>query len=121
MPRFIPLNRIDDELDALIGDATTVAICTDQPADFAGIAAVRLGEQAITGPITKANGDTSGRKAIIPTQPDITYAANGDGDYVVYHNGSEICLITTMPVQSGSIGSQVTLSTHDIEIFQVAA
>lgn len=110
----------DDVLNAALTElATSVrqSICTDEPANFAGIAAVQLTAQTIDGgDFSQAAGDVSGRKTTIAQQTDVPIDATGEGDHIVYDDGTVILGITTCTPQSLTSGGTVTIPAHDFEI-----
>lgn len=109
-----------DAMLALIDDATTMTVCSGQPANFAGIAAVALADVTLTagagnGDYTLANGDTSGRKLTVAQQSAITIDSSGTATHVVLDDGTNI-YVTTCTSQALTAGGTVTVPAFDIEI-----
>lgn len=115
MAKSIPDAQLDAQLDVIEG--TTIHVCSAEPANYAGIAAVMLAEQAIAGGFTKAPGDVSGRKTTCPAQVDISITNTGDANHVVRSNGVDTMVhVTTCPTQTLTSGGTVTVNAYDHEI-----
>lgn len=116
MAKATPDEVLDTFLEA-IRAATTIVVCSDQPANFAGIAAVTLADEALSsdwGAI--ANGDSSGRKLTVPQVADVEIDSTGDADHIVLHDGASLLYVTTCTQQSLTQGGTVTIPSWDIEI-----
>lgn len=114
---------IDGGLDA-IDNCTTLTVCTAEPANFAGVAAVTLASVTLTagagnGDYVKANGDTSGRKLTISQQSTISITSSGTATHVVLNDGTNI-YVTTTTSQALTSGGTVTVPAWDIEISKPA-
>lgn len=106
---------IDGGLDAIAG-STILHVCSAEPANFAGIAAVSLADVVIDGTdFTKANGDTSGRKVTVAQQTDVTVDNTGTATHVVVSDGTDI-YVTTCTSQALTASNTVTVPAWDIEI-----
>ena len=110
---------IDGGLDR-IDDCVTLTVCSAQPANYAGIAAVTLAAVTLTagagnGDYTKANGDTSGRKLTIAQQAAISITGSGTATHVVLDDATDI-YVTTCTSQALTSGGTVTVPAWDIEI-----
>lgn len=115
MAKAIPDAILDAMLDA--SEGTHIAICSAEPANYAAIAGVTLAGQAISGSITAAAGDTSGRKNTYPAQTGISITASGTATHVVTHNNtSTMYLVTTCASQALTSGGTVDTSSFDHEI-----
>ena len=114
----------DDTLDALldkIATATRLSVCTDEPANFAGIAALQLASVTLTagdgnGDYTVANGDTNGRKVTVAQQASIAITASGDADHIVLDDGTTLIYVTTCTLQTLTNGGTVTVPAWDAEV-----
>ena len=107
---------LDGSLDILAG-ATRMTVCTDEPANFAGIAALALAEVVLdAGDFSKAAGDVSGRKVTIAQQPDLDIDVTGEADHIAYDDGANLLGVTTCTPQSLTQGGTVTVPAHDCEI-----
>jgi len=110
---------IDGGLDR-IDDCVTLSVCSGQPANYAGIAAVMLAAVTLTagdggGDYTKANGDTNGRKLSVLIQSAISITSTGTATHVVLDDGTDI-YVTTCTSQALTSGGTVTVPEWDIEI-----
>lgn len=116
MGKLVPDPIIDLMLDQAEG--THVVVCSAEPANFAGVAAVTLaGPTALGGAYTAANGDVSGRKNTIPATSGMSIGTTGDADHVVITNNTDtMYLVTTCPSQSLTSGGTVDVAAFDHEI-----
>ena len=110
---------IDGGLDR-IDNCVTLSVCSAQPANFAGIAAVKLAAVTLTagdgnGDYTKANGDTNGRKLSVLIQSAITIDTTGTATHIVLDDGTDI-YVTTCTSQALTAAGTVTVPEWDIEI-----
>lgn len=107
---------IDGGLDYIAANTTRVHVCSAEPANYAGIAAVLLAQYTVTsGNFTKANGDTSGRKITLGALSGNTATAAGNGSHIAFSNGSD----TLYGVISGdgdaiANGQQVDIAAVDV-------
>jgi len=105
---------LDGGLDAIDG-CTLLSVCSAQPANKAGVAAVTLASVAISGvDFTKANGDTSGRKLTVAQQAALSITSTGTATHIVIDNGTSI-YVTTCTSQALTSGGTVTVPAWDIE------
>lgn len=110
----------DDVLDLLldgIAAGTRLVVCSGQPANFAGIAAVALADVVIdSGDFTKANGDTNGRKVTVGAQSAVPIDASGTATHISIDDGSKLLAVTTCTSQALTSGGTVTVPAHDYEV-----
>lgn len=125
MAKFVPDAVIDDML-ALFAEADTLYVCSTQPTNFAGIAAVALADVAVTpgvgnGDFTVSNGDTSGRKLTVAAQNSVEVDATGTAGHIVLADAANSTLlhVTTCTSQSLTDGNTVNIPAYDIEILDV--
>ena len=117
MGKATPDAILDAMADAIIAIATTLYVCSAEPANFAGIAAVALADVAIdSGDFTKANGDTNGRKATVAQQASVPIDASGTATHIVLASGSVLLYVTTCTSQALTSGGTVTVPAWDIEV-----
>lgn len=96
----------DDVMDAaldVIATATRMDICSAQPANFAGIAAVALADVTLdSSDFTLANGDTSGRKVTVAAQNGVLIDSSGTATHVALSRVSDstLLLVTTCTSQA---------------------
>lgn len=110
---------IDAMLDK-IATCTLMSICSAEPANKAGVAAVTLASVALTagdgnGDYVIANGDTSGRKVTIQQQASISITSSGTATHVVLDDGTNI-VVTTCTSQALTSGGTVTVPAFDDEV-----
>lgn len=112
----------NDDLDAALNEiatCTNLTFCSAQPANYAGIAAVKLLSTTLTagdggGDYTVADGNTSGRKVTIAAQTGMVPTANGTVTYAVLDDGVTLHVATTVTSQAVT-----TAQTWDSPLFVV--
>jgi hypothetical protein len=102
-----------------IAEATAVHVCTAEPANHAGIAAVTVGNYTLTagagnGDWTIANGDTSGRKLTLGAQSGNNATGTGDGDVVAFTDGSVLKGCIAGDGDTLNSGSPFTIAATDV-------
>jgi len=112
--------QIDAMLDAALAyissNATQLFVCSGQPANYAGIAAVALTGGATPGFQSPANGDASGRKLAVDEEADIPVTASDDATHIALASADTLLYVTTCTSQALTSGNTVTVPTWDIEI-----
>ena len=110
----------DDVLDAAlteIATSTTQTVCSAEPANYAGIAAVALAASTVAGgDFTIADGTTSGRKTTVAEQAGVSITASGDATHVALDDGTTLQYVTTAPLQGLTSGGTVTVAQWSVEI-----
>lgn len=115
---------LDAVLDAALDDIATcvrLVVCSGQPANYAGIAAVALADVTITagdgnGDFVVADGDANGRKLTISQQAAILIDSSGTATHVILDDGAVLRYVTTCTSQALTSGGTVTVPAWDIEI-----
>jgi hypothetical protein len=116
MGKAAPDTTLDAMLDE-IATATDLHVCSSEPANFAGIAAVTLAEHIMAGgDYTNANGDTNGRKVTIAQQASIAIDTTGTATEISLDDGTDLVYVTTCTSQLLTSGGTVTVPAWDIEI-----
>lgn len=96
------------------------AACSAEPANFAGIAAVKLAEATVAaGDFTLANGDVSGRKVTIAAKSGVNITTSGTANHIVLHNNVAILdyVTTCTPLAlTAGAGNTVNFPSWKIEI-----
>ena len=110
----------DDVLDAAlteIATSTTQTVCSAEPANYAGIAAVALAASTVAGgDFTIADGTTSGRKTTVAEQAGVSITASGDATHVALDDGTTLQYVTTAPTQTLTSGGTVTVAAWAVEL-----
>ena len=118
MAKFIPDAALDLIAD-YVDQADTQYLCSAQPANFAGIAAVALADVAMTPntDYTKANGDTSGRKVTMAAKNGVNVDTSGTGTHVALASSGDSTLrfVTTCTSQAVTAGNTANFPAWDIE------
>ena len=106
---------------AKIATATRLCVCSAEPANYAGIAAVLLASVAMTaglgnGDYSAANGDTNGRKITTAQQAGMSITTSGNATHIVLDDGTSLIYVTTCASQALTSGGTVTVPPWDIEL-----
>lgn len=112
----------NDVLDAALDEIATsvnLSFCSSQPADYSGIAAVKLLSTTLTpgdggGDFTITDGNTSGRKVAVSAQTGMVPSANGTVNWAVLDDGATLLAATTVTAQAVT-----TAQTWDSPAFNV--
>lgn len=122
MAKATPDLVLDVMLDYIADNADVLHVCTTQPANYAGIAAVELCQVALTvgdgnGDYVVGDGDASGRKMAIAQQADIAIDTSGDAQHIALSDGAAVLYyVTTCTLQALVDTGTVTVPTWDIEL-----
>jgi hypothetical protein len=114
--------NLDAALANIANNADMLHVCSGQPADYAGIAAVELASIALTtghgnGDYTIGDGDTSGRKLTVESQAIESASGSGTATHIALSNGSDtLYYVTTCTSQAITSGNPVNTPDWDIEI-----
>lgn len=107
-------------LDDIADNGDILHICSGEPANYAGIAAVSLGSVALTegdgnGDYTIGDGDTSGRKLSL-SQQSITPTDTDDATHLAIADSvaEELLAVNTCSTYSVTTGVAVIVSAYDI-------
>lgn len=111
----------DDVFDAALNEirnnATVLHICSAQPADYAGIAAVSLGTKTtplFTAPLA---GDVSGRKITVQVISDGVVNATGTAGFFAIADSTRLLVSGALSAtQAVTENNSFTLTAFDIEI-----
>lgn len=113
----------DATIDAMfdyIDQCNVLHVCSGEPANYAGIAAVSLADVALTPDtdFTKANGDTSGRKLTVAAKTGVTVDSSGEATHIALARTTDSTLryVTTCTPQELTAGNTVNVPAWDIEI-----
>lgn len=118
MAKSAPDAMLDASLDYAAA-ATIQHLCSAQPANFAGIAAVSLASVAMApGDFTKADGDTSGRKLTVAAKAAVPITTSGTANHVVLATttGSVLRYVSTVASQQLTSGGTVDIGSWKIEV-----
>ncbi len=118
MSKATPAAVLDKMADYLATTAGKEHVCSGQPANYAGIAAVMLAEVAVSsGDWTKAAGDVSGRKTTLAQKSAITISNSGTATHIAVSDASATLLyVTTCTSQALTAAGTVTVPAWKIEI-----
>lgn len=97
-----------------IGTSTRQVVCSGQPANFAGIAALNLAQKTLVGgDWTVAAG--AQRKTTVAAATAIAITASGTATHISYDDGTTLLAVTTCTSQALTSGGTVTIPTHKFE------
>lgn len=109
-----------DSMFLYVDDCNIVHVCSAEPANYAGIAAVSLASVAMTPTtdFTKANGDTSGRKVTMAAKSGVSVGTSGTATHIVLALTSDTTLryVTTCTSQALTSGNTVNIPAWKIEV-----
>lgn len=119
MGKVSPNQILDAALDE-IATSTRMGVCSAEPANFAGIAAVLLANVTVTagdgnGDFTVGDGDTNGRKVAMTQQADVPIDTSGTATHVTLDDGTDLQYVTTCTSQAITDTGTVTIPTWDVE------
>lgn len=120
MAKFQIDAMLDTALDYISTNAIEIYVCTGQPANYAGIAALALTATAVPGYAANADGDVSGRKLAVNELTDESITSSGTATHIVLASATVLLYVTTCTSQALSSGGTVTVPTWDIEIEDAA-
>lgn len=119
MAKFLNDAVLDAALDHAINNADKIYLFDAYSTDYATINTNKLAEVAVVGgDFTKANGDTSGRKAIVAAKTGVNVTADGNYNHlaIVKSTTSTILAITDGTTKALNNGDTVDIPTFDIEV-----
>lgn len=119
MAKAAPDATIDAMFD-YIDQCTIMHVCSAEPANYAGIAAVSLADVALTADtdFTKANGDVSGRKVTVAAKSSVPVDVTGTATHIAIARVADTTLryVTTCTSQALTSGNTVNIPAWDIEV-----
>lgn len=113
---------LDSGLSWVQSNGTRINICSAEPANFAGIAAVNLGNKTVTTGAPE-NGAVDGRQCRVPAITDGSVTASGTATHWALSNGSSV-LVAAGPLTAGQAvinGNTFTLDEIIIAISDATA
>lgn len=115
----------NDALDALLAEIATSDeqhVTSAEPANHAGIAAVTLGNYAISTGLgggdfgAAADAGGGGRQTTVAAQSGNNATASGTGTHVAYTDGTTLQHVTTCPSVSTNSGQPLNVGSHVISV-----
>lgn len=100
-----------------IATCTRQSVCSGQPANFAGIAAVQLAPKVLTAGSGGGNwtvGAGAQRKATIAASSAVSITASGSATHIAYDDGTTLLAVTTCTSQALTSGGTVTIPAHTV-------
>lgn len=119
MAKQAPDATIDSMFD-YIDQCNIMHVCSAEPANYAGIAAVSLASVALTPDtdFTKANGTTSGRKVTVAAKNAVSVSSSGTATHIAIARSTDSTLryVTTCTSQGLTSGNTVNIPAWEIEV-----
>lgn len=119
MAKQAPDITIDSMFD-FVDQCNIVHVCSAEPANFAGIAAVSLASVAMVPDtdFTKANGNVSGRKVTMAAKNTVSVAVTGTATHIALARTTDSTLryVTTCTSQALTSGNTVNIPAWEIEV-----
>jgi len=119
MGKAAPDATIDSMFD-YIDQSSIMHVCSAEPANYAGIAAVSLADVALTPDtdFTKANGDVSGRKVTIAAKNAVVVDNTGTATHIAIARVADTTLryVTTCTSQLLTAANTVDIPAWKIEV-----
>ena len=113
----------DQGLDYADLNGTKIDICSAEPANFAGIAAITLGNKTGLNTGAPEPGVPDGRKVVVPAITDGAVSATGNATHWALSDGASILVASGLLTasQAVTIGNTFTLDAIDITIRDATA
>lgn len=110
---LIPDPIIDLQLG--VSEGTQCHVCSGEPANYAGIAAVELATAVISGSYSKSAGTPDGRKNSLPGQADLTIDTSDTATHYAISNGTDTlyAVATISNPQALTSGGTVSVAQLD--------
>lgn len=119
MAKQAPDATIDSMFD-YIDQCNIMHVCSAEPANYAGIAAVSLASVALTPDtdFTKAAGDTSGRKVTVAAKNGVSVTSSGTATHIAIARSTDTTLryVTTCTSQALTSGNTCNIPAWKIEV-----
>jgi hypothetical protein len=114
---FLHSDVLDGGLQVLTNDVTILHICSSEPANFAGIASVTLGNKATPTVGSPAARDPSGRKVTVSAISDGEVTGTDTATHWALADGSRLLAANTLASsQAVTDGNTFTLAAFDVGI-----
>lgn len=112
-------NATIDAALARVALATAVHVCTSEPANHAGIAAVTVGNYTLTagdgnGDWTIADGDVSGRKLTLGAQTGNNGTGTGAANFLAFTDGTTLHFVSVGDGDTVNTGQPFTIGSYDV-------
>lgn len=113
---FINDEVFDQGLDYADTNGTRIDICSSEPASYAAVAGVSLGNKTGLNTGATQNGATNGRRVIVPAITDGTVTGTGTATHWALTDGSAILVATGALSSSQGVTSGNTFTLDAISI-----
>ena len=122
MAKFVPDATLDSMLDVITTNVDRLDICSTQPTTYTeATSTYSLGNKALSGAWSKANGDVSGRKATCAQQTGVSIGTGGSAQHIAGTDGTSVLyFVTTCTSQTVTAGNTATINAFDIEVLDAA-
>ncbi|SON55544.1 hypothetical protein HDIA_2003 [Hartmannibacter diazotrophicus] len=119
---YINDSAFDAALNWIKANGLRLDICSAEPATYAGVAAVSLGNKDPIAIAAPADGAVSGRKVSVPQITDGAVSADGDATFWAITNGADTLIATGALAASQTVtnGNTFTLAAFDVTFLDAA-
>ncbi len=115
---FISNEVFDQGLDYAETNGTRIDICSSEPATYGAVSGVSLGNKTGLNTGATEDGDTDGRKVVVPAITDGSVTSTGTASHWALTDGTSILVATGSLSSSQAVtsGNTFTLGAIDITI-----
>lgn len=108
---------MDTGLNTIKNNATTMLVCTSQPATRAAALAAAVASVAVVaGDFTLGDGVVSGRRLTVAAKSGLTASGTGSGTHIALIDGTNLWYVTTCTPAAIVTGDTVNIPAWDCEI-----
>jgi hypothetical protein len=116
MAKSVDSSVLDAALDN-IATSTILHVCSAEPSNFAGIAAVSLANVTMAGgDFVKSAGSPTGRRTTVGAKSAFPVTATGTANHVALATGSVLKYVTTATAQALTSGNTVSTPAWTVTI-----
>lgn len=112
---YINDSAFDAAISWIITNGTALSLCSSEPANYAGIAAVQLAEDTSVTCGAAANGASSGRRTTVPACACVAGDDGTAADWALHNNSDTL-------VASGNLSGNVSITdtlTYNTDAFDI--
>lgn len=118
MPATLSNNVYDSGLGYITANGSRLDICSAQPADYAGVAAVSLGNKTSLSVGSPQDGVSSGRRVVVAAITDGSVSGTGTAGFFAITNATDELIVAgpLAATQAVTSGNTFTLAAFNITI-----
>lgn len=107
MAKFVHDDIMDTGLNVVKTNATTLILCSAQPATRAEAISYGLASTSVTSTDFTLGDGTTGRKLTCASKERVAVTAEGDGNFLAVIDGTRLLWVTTSDGQHVKVGNKV--------------